>query len=299
MGVPLDDTWIHFQFADNFSKGYFFQYNPGEFTAGTTSPLYVIILGFTSFFITNFIANSILISSLFYVFSCIIVYKISLLIFSKSGFSFIKEDTSGSNARLESLLVALLTAFTGRIVWSALSGMETTMFMFFCLAGIYFHIRNIISREYGLTPAVLIALAAISRPEGYLLIVLYTFDLTLNLLKDNILKANLLKLILSITIFASITLPYLLFSYSISGHFFPNTFRGQGGDLSFLPNANFLRIAFIYFFRDNLFVGLAYITSIFYYILNLRHFNELRKLNLMFLWVIPVSYTHLTLPTKA
>ncbi|MCY7361725.1 MAG: hypothetical protein LH629_06600, partial [Ignavibacteria bacterium] len=27
MGVPLDDTWIHFQFADNFSKGNFFQFN--------------------------------------------------------------------------------------------------------------------------------------------------------------------------------------------------------------------------------------------------------------------------------
>ena len=80
MGVPLDDTWIHFQFADNFAKGYFFQYNPGEYTAGTTSPLYVIVLGSMSYIIKNFIINSVLLSSVFYLLSCIFIYKISLLV---------------------------------------------------------------------------------------------------------------------------------------------------------------------------------------------------------------------------
>jgi len=287
MGVPLDDTWIHFQFADNFAKGYFYQYNPGEYTAGTTSPLYVIVLGTMSLIIKNFFLSSVFLSSIFYLLSCIFIYKISLIIFKDTGVLTGLLSASGITPEYISLLTALLTAFTGRIVWSALSGMETTMFMFFCILGIYYHIKNLRSGKFSFLPPLFFSLAAASRPEGYLLFAIYLIDTAANLIKVKAFKANALKLFFAVMIFAIITFPYLLFSYSVSGHFFPNTFRGQGGGLSLIPNFNYLRIALIYFFRDNFITGSLYIFSVIFYIYNIKkYFRELKLLNLMFLWTL-------------
>lgn len=287
MGVPLDDTWIHFQFADNFAKGYFFQYNPGEYTAGTTSPLYVIVLGSMSYIIKNFIISSVFLSSVFFLLSCIFIYKVSLNFFKdNSSLNEILKST-GVSPEYISLITALLTAFTGRVVWSALSGMETTMFMMFCILGIYFHIKSLQSGKFSLLPALFISLATVSRPEGFLLYALYMFDLTANLIKEKTIKANILNLFLALLIFILLTFPYLIFSYEISGHFFPNTFRGQGGGLSLIPNFTYLRIALIYFFRDNFITGSMYVFSLIFYVYNIKkYFAELKLLNLMFLWTL-------------
>jgi hypothetical protein len=287
MGVPLDDTWIHFQFADNFANGYFFQFNPGEPTAGTTSPLYVIVLGATSFIIKNFIVNSIFLSAFFYFLSCIFIYKISLLIF-KSDNTLSNSFSSGNiTSEFLSLIVSLLTVFTGRFAWSALSGMETTMFTFFCITAIYFHIKNLQRNNFNLLPAFLLSLATVSRPEGFLLFGLYLFDVSLNLVRDGKFQKNLLKFIFSVIIFAVISFPYLIFSYSISGNFFPNTFRGQGGGFNFIPDFNYLFLTIAYFIQDNIIMGLLYVFSIFFYFSNLkRYFSEFKYVNLIFLWII-------------
>ncbi len=171
--MPLDDTWIHFQFAENFIKGFFYQYNPGEPTAGTTSPLYVIVLGSFGFLIQNFIISSVFLSATFQLLSCILIYKISLLVF-KNDYSPLKNfNPENLSIKFVSLIVALLTVFTGRLTWAALSGMETTMFTFFCLMGVYYHIRNFQQNKFTITPCLFIALATVSRPEGFLLFGLY------------------------------------------------------------------------------------------------------------------------------
>lgn len=287
MGVPLDDTWIHFRFADNFSNGYFYQYNIGEYTAGTTSPLYVVVLGMTSFVIKNYIINSVFLSFLFYFLSCIYIYKVSLLLFQKNNKEIVDFSSLKISAENFSLLIALLTAITGRVVWSAMSGMETTMFMFFSILGIYYHIRNLSEDKFTILPAFLLALATVSRPEGFLLTGLYFMDVLLVTLKEKRFKEILLKFISALYISGLITFPYLIFSYSISGHFFPNTFRGQGGGSHYLPNFEFIRIAFTLFFRDNLVTGIIYVFSFIFYFTKIKYyFSRLRYLNLIFLWVL-------------
>jgi hypothetical protein len=229
MGVPLDDTWIHFRFADNFSNGYFYQFNIGEYTAGTTSPLYVIVLGLTSFVIKNYIVNSVLLSFLFYFFSCIFIYKLSLMLFKLDKSEFINFSSLKISADNFALLIALVTAITGRVVWSAMSGMETTMFMFFSILGVCYHVRNLSENKFTLIPVIFFSVATVSRPEGFLLSGLYFFDVILVSFNEKKIKEIFLKFVFAIFIFCLITLPYLIFSYNISGHFFPNTFRGQGG----------------------------------------------------------------------
>ena len=39
-GFPLDDSWIHFRFAENLAAGKGFSFNPGVPTGLTTSPLW-------------------------------------------------------------------------------------------------------------------------------------------------------------------------------------------------------------------------------------------------------------------
>ena len=286
MGVPLDDTWIHFQFADNFSNGYFFQYNPGDYTAGTTSPLYVIVLGISGLLTGNFMITSVIISFLFYVFSCMVIYKLSLSIFASSG-SPLKGMNSGLTPEYISLVVSITTVFSGRLAWSSLSGMETTMFIFFCIFGVYLHVRNLISGKFSMLPALLFALATVSRPEGYLLSVLYFIDVILNLLHKSEFRKHFISLLTSAAIFGMITLPYLIFSYIVSGDFFPNTFKGQGGYMRLYPDFEYLRIATIYFFRDNFITALLYLFSIIFYIANLKkYFSDLKYVNLIFLWII-------------
>lgn len=286
MGVPLDDTWIHFQFADNFSKGYFFQYNPGDYTAGTTSPLYVIVLGLSGLLSGNFMISSVIISFLFYVFSCIIIYRLSLSIFASSA-SPLKVENSVLTPEFISLVISITTVFSGRLAWASLSGMETTMFIFFCIYGIYLHVKNLIAGKYSILPAVFFALATVSRPEGYLLSLLYFIDVILNLIYSKDFKKHFIFLLISAVIFGLITLPYLIFSYNVSGDFFPNTFKGQGGYMRWLPDFEYLRIATIYFFRDNFITALLYLFSIVYYVANLKkYFSGLRYVNLIFLWII-------------
>jgi hypothetical protein len=43
-GFPLDDSWIHFQFARNLAEGHGFSYNPGAAVAGSTAPLWTLLL---------------------------------------------------------------------------------------------------------------------------------------------------------------------------------------------------------------------------------------------------------------
>src|SRR5512143_343579 len=45
-GFPLDDSWIHLTFARNLARGWGFAYNQGEPVAGSTAPLWTLILAF-------------------------------------------------------------------------------------------------------------------------------------------------------------------------------------------------------------------------------------------------------------
>src|SRR4051794_36084239 len=50
LGFPLDDAWIHAQFARNLASGFGLSFNPGEPSAGSTSPLWTAIVAIGMFF---------------------------------------------------------------------------------------------------------------------------------------------------------------------------------------------------------------------------------------------------------
>src|SRR4051794_40632007 len=44
LGLPLDDGFIHLQFARNLAHGAGLSYNPGHFVTGSTAPLWTALL---------------------------------------------------------------------------------------------------------------------------------------------------------------------------------------------------------------------------------------------------------------
>lgn len=45
LGLPLDDAWIHVQFASSFAAGHPFQFGPGEWSSGSSAPLWSVLEG--------------------------------------------------------------------------------------------------------------------------------------------------------------------------------------------------------------------------------------------------------------
>src|SRR4030095_15507107 len=205
-GVPLDDVWIHFRYAENFAAGNFFQYNPGEPTPGTTSPLWVVLLSIPFLISPDFILPfALFLSSLFFLYSLLELFELCL----KLGFY---PDSS--------IFTALLTLLAGRLLWSSLSGMEITLFVLLCILVFRNHIKELENKKLLVSTGLLLGLTGITRPEAYLLALIY-YGVSVILLR-NTLKENVSKLFLSLIIFVIIVLPYPLFCYFTVGEFLPN-----------------------------------------------------------------------------
>lgn len=269
-GVPLDDSWIHFRFAENFAHGHFFEYNIGEPTPGTTSPFWVIVLSIP-FLISHklILPFSYIIGSLFFLLTGIEVYRLS----NKLGFE-----------KKYSLLISVLTLLAGRLAWSSLSGMEITLFCCLTVIIVKIHLKELEQNKINIVTGLLLGLAAITRPETYLFAGLY-YILSIILLRKA-LKQNFIHLVLSVLVFAVIVIPYPVFSYSITGKFLPSTFEGQSAGFNFLPHFVYLVETGKLFFKENVIILILWIISSVYFTVNLVKSKADKKFILIYLWVI-------------
>lgn len=157
-GFPLDDAWIHMQFARVFSETGSFSYSPGEEpTAGSTSPLFTLLLaGFFALGLDGAVAGYAL-GILFLLAAAVAVFRLAKIEF-------------GENLLLAGV-AGLLTALEPRLIWAALSGMETTLFAALLLWSVLFY-----RRRQAVPLGIAAGLSVWARPEGVLLIPLLAFD---------------------------------------------------------------------------------------------------------------------------
>lgn len=269
-GVPLDDTWIHFRFAENFAHGHFFEYNIGEPTPGTTSPFWVIILSIP-FLISHklILPFSYIVGSLFFLLIGLEIYRLSI----KLGFE-----------KKYALLISVLTMLAGRLAWSSLSGMEITLFCYLTIVIFKTHLNEITQNRIKIVTGLLLGLAAVTRPETYLLALIY-YILTIVLFRK-VLKQNLTNLLLSLAVFAALILPYPIFCYTITGKFVPSTFEGQSAGLRIIPHFVYIVETGKLFFKENAIVLLLWIVSSVYFMIKLLVKKTENKFILIYLWVI-------------
>ncbi len=230
LSAPLDDAFIHMQFARNLSNGAGFSFNPGQLTPGSTSPLWTLSLAFVALAVDDLLLPAVLMSAALLVVTALLTF----------GFT---RALTGSN--WTGLLAGIGVTLTGRLLWAGLAGMETTAFAAFSIAAVWLYHR----RRLDIVTALVFALASQLRPEGHLLFGLALLDTGYRWRKGE-LAGRGRSVTAGIAIYFLVTLPYVLFSLGTTGRPLPNTFYAKS-DADILFSWRTLRETALLHWQDN------------------------------------------------
>ena len=215
IGFPLDDTWIHSRFAHNLARNFEFSFNPGEQTPGDSSPLWVVLLAMCSFFTGEFVITAKALSFLLYLLTGYSVNFLCQILTRKTSFS---------------VVTACVALYAGRFAWSALSGMEISLFAATSLLAICFHIQDKRNGEFRFSTATLFGLATLTRSEGYILFFLAVVDRMVQIARPEEKKVFLsLRKVdwKPVVLYLLLALSYPIFCWFTTGNFLPNTFYSK------------------------------------------------------------------------
>jgi arabinofuranosyltransferase len=205
-GFPLDDSWIHLQFARNLAAGAGFSYNPGQPVSGSTAPLWTLLLGAGA----ALVAPSMLMAKTLGAASGIG----AALVVRRAALAF-------GAAPATALTAAVGLLWTGAFAWGALSGMEVT------LAALLVAVSLLgVARDATSLSALAAALAVLARPETILLAPL------LALARPLTVRRALVFVAFTVAVLA----PFVVFSYATVGRPLPATAvaKIEGGLLGWL-----------------------------------------------------------------
>jgi arabinofuranosyltransferase len=215
LGFPLDDAWIHLQFARNLSQGDGFSFNAGQAAAGSTAPLWTLLL------------------ALLHAVWADPILPVKILGIALHGLS---AGLSAWLARLVGLgrwaiwLAALGVALTPRLLWGSVSGMEIPLYTALATAGVALHLAGWRVQEhkgFALGVAACFALATLTRPECLLLLPLA--------LADRWRRDQAAGWYWSgIGVFAVLLAPSVWFNLATIGKPLPNTFYAKVGSFGLL-----------------------------------------------------------------
>ena len=149
-GFPLDDSWIHLHFARNLAEGAGFAYNPGVPVAGSTAPLWTLLL-----------AGGALVAGASLALAKILGVAATVV----AGVLTRRAALAWGAAPEVALAAGVALVWTGALTWGALSGMEVSLAAALVAAAMLTHAAD----RTALT-ALFAALAALARPEAILLV---------------------------------------------------------------------------------------------------------------------------------
>src|SRR4051794_39778384 len=240
LGFPLDDSWIHLQFARNLAHGAGLVYNPGEFVTGSTAPLWTALLAVLFPLPGSVLLWTQLLGVALYLAGIDATCRLSRELGLGEGLS---------------ALAAALTLATSWLVWSALSGMEIPLFILLSLWGMILHLRERKDSRRLPLSAGIFAVAALARPEAVLLLALAFADRFLVFAgpeKERRWRAPALRTLLLAAAFALCALagPCLFYRWA-GGSFLPTTWAAKGGGAAHgvLPNQRYLVNVLSLFFQ--------------------------------------------------
>ena len=216
-GFPLDDAWIHQTYARNLAQTGAWAYVPGQASAGSTSPLWTLlisvgyavgvpyrwwaaILGGLSVALVGFLAG-----------------RLAKQLFPQTRAAWV---------------AALACALEWHILWAGASGMETALFAALCL-GVMSGGLALVSESRParwLLWGALGGLAFLTRPEGIIPLALSGLALVVARRKDFVgggWQGAAARFALAAVGFLVLTVPYVVFNWRVSGALFPNTFYAK------------------------------------------------------------------------
>ena len=220
LGFPLDDSWIHLQFARSLAAGHGLAYNPGEIVTGSTAPLWTALLALLFPLPGN----------------VVLWIKLAGIV----AFVALAAATWWLGRELDlprglAGLAAILVVGTYWLVWAALSGMEVVLFTALSLAAMALHVRERRDPKRAPLSLAAFAVAILLRPEGMLLLLLAVVDRSLRLRRDGdglrLVRPDLRSLALGLLAAALAVLPTLAFYWAHGGSPLPTTFGAKAGDV--------------------------------------------------------------------
>ncbi len=206
---PLDDSWIHLHFARNLAEGQGFAYNPGVPVAGSTAPLWTLLL-----------------AAMFATFGSNPALAKAVGVAAALGTALVTRHLvwQWTESRALALVGGVLAAISGPLVWGALSGMEVPLAALLVTAAVAAHIAG---REA--PPAFLLGLAALARPECLLLAPLLWLARPITLRRTAIFAAAI----------GAVLAPWVIFNLATAGTPLPATASAkiEGGVIGFLAGS--------------------------------------------------------------
>ena len=210
-GPTVDDAWIHFQFVRNLAQDGQIAFNPGEWSTGTTSMLWDVVLAAGVCIGIPVVLFSISIGILLY------------LIFGQLVFTIFRGFWPGG---WNAFFAAFLVIATGNILWYSLSGMETMLFLVLGLLWIEAY-----RKERFILSGIIAGALVLTRLEGLLFLLMGgAFGIFRFGFREGSKKA-----ILQVVFALPFILPSIILNLLITGEFYPNTMGGKQWLYGFQP----------------------------------------------------------------
>lgn len=236
LGFPLDDSWIHLQFARNLARGLGLSYNPGELVTGSTAPLWTALLALLFPLPGDVTPWAKLLGVALYLAGIDATLRLARELDLGRGLS---------------ALAAALTLATSWLVWSALSGMEIPLFVLLSLWGMILHLRERAGPARPLLSLAVLAVAVLARPEGLLLLLLALLDRLVSFGHPFGRRPSPKALLLGAALAACALAGPVLFYAWAGGSVLPTTYAAKGGGeiRGLLPDFRYLANVLGLFFR--------------------------------------------------
>ncbi|HXO40952.1 MAG TPA: hypothetical protein VN999_05850, partial [Thermoanaerobaculia bacterium] len=327
LGWPLDDSWIHLQFARNLAAGRGLAYNSGELVTGSTAPLWTALLALLAYLPGSPLAWAQLAGALLYVASIDATWRLARELDLAPGLA---------------ALAAGLTLGTGWMVWSALSGMEIPLFVLLSAWGMVLHLRERVAdladpraapaatpgsgggatRRGGavaMPPTLpislaVLALAALARPEGLLLLALAFADRCLRFDRDRSAggggaaedpaplrwrRPPFARLAAGSLLAGCVLAGPLLFYRIAGGTFLPTTYGAKGGELRrWLPDLHYVYGVIEILFRQQPYMTLLCCGGLAALVARLGTRRDRGLLPGLWLVALPLAYSTLSPPGR-
>lgn len=281
MSFTLDDPWIHLTFARNLADYFSFSYYQAEMvTAGSTSPLYTLILAACMLIYKNEMILSYVLGAVFFSAASFFFFKISMMEFSDKVYL--------------SLMVTLIFIFDKWMNFISMSGMETILFILILIAAAFSY-----KGRKPVLLGILLGLTIWARPDGiafvFAVFVTYLIERYWFRLKPGVEifgRKDLIKIILC---FFILTALYVILNLVLSGTFVPNTYFAKVA--FYIDNAK--RLTFLketiwgFFTKDYysiLMPGFIISVAAFIYSLYKRSYNG-NAVYLLFIFLFIIQYT--------
>lgn len=213
VGFPLDDAWIHLTYARNLAEHGEWAFRLGERSAGSTAPLWTVLLSIGFLFKLGP-----------YVWTYLLGWAV-LTLLAVCAENIARKLVASYKARIP--WAGLFFIFAWHLTWSAVSGMETLLHGLIILAVLGALLNG--SRRY-LALGLLAGVSIWVRPDGMTLLGPILFVAFLSEKTWYLRGEAFWKTLLG---FGSLFFPYLLFNLALSDNPMPNTFYAKQAEYGY------------------------------------------------------------------